>query len=253
MSSDFSLPSPSLARNVAGWGALAGVVGGFLGASLAVPSRRLLRPMTAGLRLTFRAFGLRFRVVGAEKLDPGRSYLFMLNHTNVLDHFAVLAHLDRYIVGLEAIEAAKIPVYGWAARRWGQIHIDRRSADSARRTCDDVAQRLASGMNVAVCPEGRHTRDGQLGAFKKGVFHIAVDSQATVVPLAIKGMHRLMPHPRLRVAQGDVEIRVCAPIAAPTPGPNAHEELSAKVRAAIARELGEEVEAPAETRVDVGA
>lgn len=242
-----SVPLPSLGRNLAGWGSLATLVAAFLGSSLLVPTRRLLGPMKAGLRLTFRAFGLRFRVTGAEHLEEGRTYLFMLNHTNVLDHFIVLSHVAGYIVGLEAIEAARIPVYGWAARRWGQVHIDRASPESARETCRVVAGKLADGTNVAVCPEGRHTRDGRLGPFKKGVFHIAVDSQATVVPIALRGLYPLMPHPRLRVAGGEVEIVICPPIRPPPPGPTAHEELSAKVRAAIARALGEDASPAAPT------
>lgn len=244
MHPDDSIASPSLGRNLAGWGALTTVVAAFLGSSLVASPRRLLEPLKAGLRGTFRAFGLRFRVIGAEHLEEGRTYLFMLNHTNVLDHFIVLAHVSGYIVGLEAIEAAKIPVYGWAARRWGQIHIDRSSPESARETCRVVATKLAGGTSVAVCPEGRHTRDGRLGPFKKGVFHIAVDSGATVVPIALRGLYPLMPHPRRRVAAGEVEIVICPPVPPPPPGPAAHEELSAAVRAAIAAALGEDTAAP---------
>ncbi|MBX7194843.1 MAG: 1-acyl-sn-glycerol-3-phosphate acyltransferase [Sandaracinaceae bacterium] len=232
--------APSLARNVAGWGALSTLIASFLGSSLVFTPRQLLGPMKAGLRLTFRAFGLRFRVRGLEHLEEGRTYLFMSNHVNVLDHFILLAHLSGYIVGLEAIEASRIPVYGWAGRRWGQIRIDRGSPAAARETCHQVAQTLAGGTNVACCPEGRHTRDGHLQPFKKGVFHIAVESGATILPIAIRGLHPLMPHPSKLVGSGEVEIVLCPPIPAPSPSPTAHEELSSQVHAAIAAALGAE-------------
>lgn len=232
--------APSILRNLAGWGSLSSLIVSFLGSSLVLTPRQLLEPMKTGLRLTFRAFGLRFRVTGLEHLEDGRTYMFMSNHVNVFDHFILLAHLSGYIVGLEAIEAAKIPIYGWAGGRWGQIRIDRKSPAAARRTCHEVAQTLAGGTNVACCPEGQHTRDGHLQPFKKGVFHIAVESGATVLPIAIRGLHRLMPHPKLLVRSGAVEIVLCEPIPAPPPGPTAHEELSAKVHAAIAAALGAE-------------
>lgn len=190
------------------------------------------RPSQPSCRV-FRTLGLDVRVAGTEHLDVNRTCFFLFNHVNVLDHLLVLAHLGGYFVGLEAAEAGRIPIYGWAGRRWGQIRIDRSSPEAALEACRRVSERLAQGINVAACPEGRHTRDGALGPFKKGVFHIAVDSQATVIPIALVGLHRLMPHPRRLVAAGDVEIRVLAPIAPPEPSPTAHEELLERTRRAI--------------------
>jgi len=227
-------------RNLAGWGLLVSVALSFLVVSLFVSPRRLLVPLKSALRLVFRAFGLRVRLAGLERLDPARTYLFVFNHTNVLDHLILLAHLPGYFVGLEATEAARIPVYGWAGRRWGQIRIDRGSPEAARHACRLVAERLASGTNVAVCPEGRHTRDGRLGEFKKGAFHIAVDSRATVVPIALIGLHALMPHPRKSVGAGDLVIDIGVPLPPPEPGPDAHETLLKEARAVIARALGED-------------
>ena len=37
-----------------------------------------------------------------------------------------------------------------------------------------------------IFPEGTRTRDGRLGAFKKGGFHLAIDSGADIVPVAIQ-------------------------------------------------------------------
>lgn len=226
-------------RNFAGWGLLVTVALAFLVVSLFVSPRRLLAPLKSALRLVFRAFGLRVRLVGLEHLDPSRTYLFVFNHTNVLDHLILLAHLPGYFVGLEATEAARIPIYGWAGRRWGQIRIDRGSPEGARHACQLVAERLASGTNVAVCPEGRHTRDGRLGDFKKGAFHIAVDARATLVPIAMIGLHALMPHPRKSVGAGELVIDIGVPLLPPEPGPDAHEVLLTEARVAIARALGE--------------
>ena len=230
-------PKPSLIRNLAGWGMLATTSSAFVICSLLLPPRRLLLPLKAMLRFAFRLFGLRVRIVGIERLDPARTYIYMFNHTNVLDHLILLAYLPGYFVGLEAIEAERIPIYGWAGRRWGQIRIDRNSPEAARRSCDEVVKRLAAGTNVAICPEGKHTRDGTMGPFKKGGFHVAVDAQATIVPMAFRGLFRLMPHPRKTVAAGDLEIRIGEPVSPPSPGVDAVEALLETTRARIAEEL----------------
>jgi 1-acyl-sn-glycerol-3-phosphate acyltransferase len=88
-------------RNFAGWGLLVTVALAFLVVSLFVSPRRLLAPLKSALRLVFRAFGLRVRLVGLRHLDPARTYLFVFNHTNarfLITPF-LLAHLPGYFVG----------------------------------------------------------------------------------------------------------------------------------------------------------
>jgi 1-acyl-sn-glycerol-3-phosphate acyltransferase len=212
----------------------------FLVASLVLRPTRLLRPIKAMVRLMCRAFGWRIRVVGGERMDPSRSYLLMSNHLSNFDHFIALGYLPGYMVGLEKVETLKVPVYGWAARRWGQLHVDRNDLASAIVSCKMVEQRLAEGVNVVVYPEGTRSRDGRLQPFKKGPFHIAVDSQAVILPIVLKGLHELLPKGRMLVAPGEVELHVAEPIPPTPPGPDARQVVADRVRAAFLRELGEE-------------
>lgn len=233
-------PRPSLLRNIGGYGLFAVLLVFFLGASLLLGPRRIVRPVKAMLRLIFRTAGVRVRVVGAGRLEAGRAYLYFSNHVTAADHLIALAYLPGYIVGLEKVEAMKLPVYGWAARRWGQVHIDRADAEAARESCRVIAKRLAAGISIALYPEGTRSRDGRLRPFKKGVFHIAVDTRATVVPISLKGLHRLMPPGRALVAPGEIELCIGHPFAAPEPGPDAVTRLSQQVRDTLLRALGEE-------------
>jgi len=233
-------PRPSLPRNVVGYAVFAGLLVFFLAANLMFGPRRILRPVKAALRFMLRAVGLRVRVVGSERLEPGRAYLYMSNHVTLIDHLIALAYLPGYLVGLEKVETLRLPVYGWAARRWGQVHIDRAAGGpGALESCRAIEERLRAGTGVVLYPEGTRSRDGRLLPFKRGVFHIAVNTGADVVPLALKGLHRLLPPGRATAAAGEVELRVGRPVAAPEPGPDAVETLSRRVRAAILSMLGE--------------
>ena len=239
MSSSPSRVRPvTVARSMAGYAVLVSSMLFFLACSLFVEPRRLLRPIKAQLRWMFRAFGLRARVTGLERLRPGRTYLFMCNHVSHLDHFMLLAWIPGYFVGLEAIEAAKVPLYGWAGARWGQVRIDRGNREAALEACRAVMDRLAGGLSVVVFPEGQRTRDGQLGPLKKGGFHIAVDAQAEVVPVVLKGLYPLAPRGAMVLGTGEVEIRNCPPLAPPPASEEAHAALAAQVRAVMLDALG---------------
>lgn len=239
---------PSLLRNIGGYAVFAVLLAFFLTANLLLGPRRILRPVKAMLRLVFRTVGLRARVIGAEHLDPGRPYLYFSNHVTAIDHLIELAYLPGYIVGLEKIEMMRLPVYGWAARRWGQVHIDRANSKSALEACRQIEKRLLAGTSIAVYPEGTRSRDGRLQPFKKGGFHIAVDTHATVVPLSLKHLHRLMPPGRSLIASGEFELHIGKPFTAPEPGPDAIGQLSQQVRLAMLAALNEELPATSNTR-----
>jgi 1-acyl-sn-glycerol-3-phosphate acyltransferase len=239
---------PSLLRNIGGYGVFAVLLAFFLTATLLLGPRRILRPVKAILRLMFRIVGLRARVIGSEHLDPGRPYLYVSNHVTAIDHLIELAYLPGYIVGLEKIEMMRLPVYGWAARRWGQVHIDRTDSRSALESCRQIEKRLLAGTSIAVYPEGTRSRDGRLQPFKKGGFHIAVDTHATVVPIALKHLHRLMPPGRMLVAAGEFELHIGKPFTAPEPGPDAVGQLSQQVRFAMLAALDEELPVTSNTR-----
>lgn len=238
---------PSVLRNVAGYSIFGILAAFFLAANVVLPPQRILRLVKVILRFIFRTVGLRVRVVGSERLDPQRAYVYMGNHITFIDHLIALAYLPGYLVGLEKVETLRLPIYGRAARRWGQVHVDRSKSDGAIESCREIEKRLAAGISVALYPEGTRSRNGRLQPFKKGVFHIAVNAHATVVPISLKGLYRLIPPGRVLAAPGEVELHIGEPFVAPAPGPDAVAQLSRQVRAAMLSALGEQSLTPAAT------
>ena len=57
---------------------------------------------------------------------------------------------------------------------------------------------------------------GQVGAFKGGVFLVAIDAGLPVVPLSVDGTRHVMRKGRLMTCPGDVTLTIHAPI--PTTG-----------------------------------
>ena len=57
-----------------------------------------------------------------------------------------------------------------------------------------------------VFPEGTRSPDGKLREFKKGVFHLAIETGLPIQPILIEGASGLLPKGSLRVQPGHVKI-----------------------------------------------
>jgi len=183
--------------------------------------------------------GVKLEVKMHGPLEPGRPYVFMPNHASMVDIWVVFVAIPARFRFIAKKQLASIPLFGWAMAAGRFIFIDRQNAASARRTVQEAARRIGAGQSVVIFPEGTRTRDGRLGAFKKGGFHLAMDSGAAIVPVAIKGSREIMPRGAALIRAGTVTLEVGDPI--PTAGltVNDRDALIAKVRARVAAMLGE--------------
>ena len=72
-------------------------------------------------------------------------------------------------------ELARIPIFGWAARRMGHVFIDRRDSHGAAKAIADRIARGLSGVGLFFFAEGTRSTTEQLLPFKKGFAHFAID------------------------------------------------------------------------------
>jgi len=188
--------------------------------------------------------GVKLEVKMRAPLEPGRPYVFMPNHASMVDIWAVFVAIPASFRFIAKKQLASIPLFGWAMAAGRFIFIDRQNAASARRTMDEASRRIRAGQSVVIFPEGTRTRDGRLMPFKKGGFHLAIDSGAAVVPVAIKGSREVMPRGAALIRAGTVTLEVDAPI--PTTGltTSDRDALIEKVRSRVAAMLGELPEPP---------
>jgi len=188
--------------------------------------------------------GVKLEVKMRAPLEPGRPYVFMPNHASMVDIWVVFVAIPASFRFIAKKQLASIPLFGWAMAAGRFIFIDRQNAASARRTMDEASRRIRAGQSVVIFPEGTRTRDGRLLPFKKGGFHLAIDSGAAVVPVAIKGSREVMPRGAALIRAGTVTLEVDAPI--PTTGltTSDRDALIEKVRSRVAAMLGEPPEPP---------
>jgi 1-acyl-sn-glycerol-3-phosphate acyltransferase len=190
-------------------------------------------------RLVLGSAGVRIHVASKAKLDPKQPYVVMANHLSAVDIWAIFVAVPVPLRFIAKKQLGQIPLFGWAMRAGRFIFIDRQNAASARRSIEAAALRISKGCSVVIFPEGTRSRDGSLGPFKKGGFHLALNSGAQIVPVAIRGSREIMPRGSLLIRPGIVDIQIGEPI--PTVGlrPEDREALLERVRERIAGMLGQ--------------
>jgi 1-acyl-sn-glycerol-3-phosphate acyltransferase len=183
--------------------------------------------------------GVRLTVDWRAPIAKDGAYVFMANHQSKVDIWALLAALPFRVRMIAKKQLGGIPLFGWAMRAGRFIFIDRANGVAARRSIEEAKRRIREGQKVLLFPEGTRSRDGKLGPFKKGGFHLAIDAGVAIVPVAIIGARACMPRGSFSLRRGHVHLIVFEPI--PTAGlTEAHrEELFDKVRGLIAQAVGE--------------
>lgn len=180
-------------------------------------------------------------VRGLENLEPGRSYVLISNHRSYLDTAALFICTGRRIGLVAKKELLKVPIFGPGMAFVNILAIDRSNPTKARETIDRAREILSQGFSFGVFAEGTRAMPGELLPFKKGAFHLALQTDAPIIPIAIKQTDRLMGKKTGVAYPGNFEV-VMFP-AVETKGLSAETDLKNlinQVRGVIAEELAAE-------------
>ncbi len=139
-------------------------------------------------RNILRIAGVAFEVRRSPGFDPARTSIFICNHVNIFDPFVIYSAIPQFVRGFELESHFKIPAYGWMMKRFGNIPVP---GDSKRAGLEEMIRRtkaaLDGGVSLIAFAEGSRTRTGHVDSFKKGIFSIAQNFGAPLVPMSIVG------------------------------------------------------------------
>jgi 1-acyl-sn-glycerol-3-phosphate acyltransferase len=178
--------------------------------------------------------GMKVKVGGRENVDKRTPYIFMANHLSFIDGPLLFLLIPRPIRVILKKEVFRIPVIGQGMRFVGFVPVDRKGVRGGKKSIERASRLMhEKGYSYLIFPEGTRSRDGRTQMFKRGGFFLAVESQAPIVPISIKGTYDLMPRGTIFPRRGRVEVRFHPP--APVQGYNQSNlgELIDKVKAAI--------------------
>jgi 1-acyl-sn-glycerol-3-phosphate acyltransferase len=200
--------------------------------------RFLYRMFTWGAFAGVRLAGVRVEVVGLDKIDTTRSYIFMTNHASNLDPPIQIPLIPRRTSVMVKKELFKTPILGSAMRMGSLVPVDRGNRDAGIEAVEAAKQVIQRGLNMTIYVEGKRSFDGRLLPFKKGPFYLAMECGVPVVPMTIVGTHSAMPKGRFTIKPAAVKVIFHAPIEPKDFG--SRDELMEKVRAAIEGGLPQE-------------
>jgi len=114
---------------------------------------------------------------------PNQSYMFVANHTSMIDIMLMLYVVKNPFVFVGKKELAKIPLFGFFYKRTC-ILVDRNNAESKRNVFAAAQNRLDKGLSVCIFPEGGVPDEKiVLDTFKDGAFRLAIEYQIPIVPI----------------------------------------------------------------------
>lgn len=200
-----------------------------------------------GAKTWLQACGAQVKVKGKENLSRDESYVFISNHRSYLDTAALFRYAGKRIGLVAKKELLKAPILGQGMGFVNVIAIDRSNPERARQSMDRARDVMKNGYSFGVFAEGTRAMPGELLPFKKGAFHLALQTGAKIVPVAIKNTDWMMGKKSGVAYSGTIEMVILPPITV-----NGESDIMAllwETRAAIAAELGGDDRTPTKASV----
>ncbi len=212
---DFSSRGPAstseVLRSIAATGSL---VGSFM---MGLPLYALSRSRRDSVNFSISLFaetasaliGLDLDVQGREHLWKKRPAIFMFNHQSNADMLIMANLVRRDIVGVGKRELKNLPVIGPLMGAAGVVFIDRSDRHAAIETMKPLVEAMrGEGKSLVIAPEGTRAPTRKLGAFKKGGFHVAIQSGVPIVPVVIHNSSDISPKGDKIYRSGTVKVDV---------------------------------------------
>lgn len=166
-------------------------------------------------RMSARLLQVKLKIFNPHQVDitAYKRCVLMFNHTSHLDIPVIYSAFPYTIRMLAKKELYRIPVFSRGMRLGEFPAIDRGNREQAMKDLQYARELMETGVLINVFPEGTRSRDGRLGKLKKGGFYLAIEAQATIIPIGLRNMATVLPAESLRLQLGqEVEIHIGQPI-----------------------------------------
>ncbi|XP_056011677.1 1-acyl-sn-glycerol-3-phosphate acyltransferase alpha-like isoform X2 [Ostrea edulis] len=131
-------------------------------------------------------YGWEFDIHGREYLMNDEASVVLVNHQSGLDLFGLMElwnwEYHCTVVGKRSL--MYLGVFGLATYLCDTVFLDRYDHARAVQQMNAIVDNIHSKkLKVFVFPEGTRNHEGSMLPFKKGAFHIAVQSQVPIIPV----------------------------------------------------------------------
>lgn len=128
-------------------------------------------------------FGVKISILGLEKLDPGKRYVFMANHSSFIDPIVLMKTLPIALVTIVKKELREVFALGYGLEKSGVIFVDRENAEERVDVVKEMVEQLRQTiLSLYVFPRGGRDKNRP---FKNGGVRIAIECEMPIVPIKI--------------------------------------------------------------------
>ena len=188
----------------------------------------------------FILFGMGFSpVIKREvKYKKEQSYMFVANHTSMVDIMLMLYVSKNPFVFVGKKELDKIPLFGFFYKRTC-ILVDRKDAKSRREVFNSAQRKLNMGYSVCIFPEGGVPDDESivLDEFKDGAFRLAIEHQLPIAPMTFLDNKKLFSYTFFSGGPGKMRVKVHGLISTTNYTLENKKELKTTTRSVILNQL----------------
>jgi 1-acyl-sn-glycerol-3-phosphate acyltransferase len=203
------------------------VIGAFIGS---LTSRQFMRFFVSNWS-SYQKFCARWLLGIEVRLEgemPGRPVLYAVKHESMFETID-MPRIFYHPSVVAKIQLARIPLWGFAARRYGMIFVDRDGgAKSLRHMLIQAKDVIAKGRPIVIFPEGTRVPRGERPALQPGFAGLYKLLRLPVVPVAVDS-GKCIPKDSWIYHKGIITYKVGAEIPAGLP----REEIERRVREAI--------------------
>jgi 1-acyl-sn-glycerol-3-phosphate acyltransferase len=162
--------------------------------------------------LLLKICGVNLKIHGREKIDWKKPSVIISNHASYMDIPCLFRAVPGPLRMLAKKELKKIPLFGWSMWMAGFIFIKRGSKKETLRSLLLAATKIKKGQRLVLFPEGTRSPNGKLQPFKRGAFVIIKKALTPVIPIIIKGSHKILPKNKVGIKPGTIEVFIGQPI-----------------------------------------
>jgi len=180
--------------------------------------------------------GVRVTVEGARNIEPGKPYIVVANHQSYADTPVMMGYLPLDFRFLAKASLFKVPVIGSHLRNAGHVPVDRNDARASIAALNRGAAILRDlRTSVLIFAEGTRSHGDEMLEFRSGAAHLAIQTQATVLPVALLNSARALPKDTFRLRRANVQIRIGEPLSAANLTRRDREAFTARLQEVISR------------------
>ncbi|KUO64099.1 MAG: acyl-phosphate glycerol 3-phosphate acyltransferase [Gracilibacter sp. BRH_c7a] len=156
--------------------------------------------------------GVTIKVTGTDNVPLNEPVVFVSNHQGNFDIPILLASIEKPKAFIAKTELANLPLISSWMKYMHCVFIDRSDIRQSLKVISQASDYIKEGYSMSIFPEGTRSRGKDMGEFKPGSMKLALKSQATIVPVAIRGSYKIMEENGFLIKPGLVEVVIVEPI-----------------------------------------